>query len=238
MKILSRTPVCLFLIASGAICVAQNTTIPFKQIERSAVADQSRMLLASNANESSSDAPVSGVVAEYPAASTASSSVYMLQPTYKKDRVLDKKFFLVNGLHLGLAALDIGLTQHCIAAHRCREGNPLMPSSLGGQLAVDTVLVTSSTFISFHLKKQYSKMWWFSPSICRCGKRLHELLNLFGQVAIASRVKPEGVFTRCLPVRVCLRISIGSNRDGIDWCRRLSKGSFAEARRLANSRHQ
>jgi hypothetical protein len=165
MNTSSRTLAILFLIAAGAMCTAQNTKIPFKQIERSAVAAQSNLLLASNANVSSSDAPVIGPAANYSAASASSSSVNLLQPTYKKERVLDRNFFLVNGLHLGLAALDVALTQHCIAADRCEEGNPLMPSSLGGQLAVDAALVTSSAFISFHLKKQRSKMWWFSPSI-------------------------------------------------------------------------
>jgi hypothetical protein len=165
MNTLSRTLAILFLITTGTICAAQSTKIPFKQIERNAAADQSNLLLASNADVSSSDAPVSGPFTGNSAASTSSSSVYSLRPTYKRERVFDRKFFLVNGLHLGLAALDVGLTQHCIAAQRCIEGNPLMPSSLGGQVAVDAALVTSSAFISFYLKKQNSKMWWFSPSI-------------------------------------------------------------------------
>ncbi len=164
MKTLSKTLASLMMIATGAMCAAQSATIPFRQIERGA-APQRNLLVAATANVSSSEAPVVGLVAEYSAALVPSSSAYVLRPTYQKDRVLDKKFFLVNGLHLGLAALDIGLTQHCIAAHRCREGNPHMPSSLSGQLAVDAALVTSSTFISFHLKKQNSKMWWFSPTI-------------------------------------------------------------------------
>ncbi len=164
MKSLFRRLASLMMIATGTMCAAQSATIPFRQIERGA-ATQRNVLVASNADVSSSDAPKFGPVADYSVAPASSGSAYVLRPVYKKERVLDTKFFLVNGLHLGMAALDVALTQHCIAAERCREGNPLMPSSLGGQLAVDGALVTSSALISFHLKKQNSKMWWFSPTI-------------------------------------------------------------------------
>ncbi len=43
---------------------------------------------------------------------------------------------LVNGLQLGMMIFDVEMTQHCIADHHCQEGNPLMPSSHAGQLAV------------------------------------------------------------------------------------------------------
>ena len=157
MKMLSGTLAGLLLVATGVMSAAQNAAIPFKQIEHDS-------LVSANLDIPAGEAAANRANAEYPAASAFSSSAYM-QSTYKKERTLDSKFFLVNGLHLGLAALDIGLTQHCIAAHRCREGNPLMPSSLAGQLTLDAAFVSSSAIISFRLKRQNSKLWWFSPSV-------------------------------------------------------------------------
>jgi hypothetical protein len=74
-------------------------------------------------------------------------------------------FFLVHGLHLGLAVLDVELTQHCIANHHCVEGNPLMPSSHAGQLGINFALVGYGAFVSYKLKKQDRKLWLLSPTV-------------------------------------------------------------------------
>jgi hypothetical protein len=151
------TMVGLSLVLSGLTCSAQKTNIPFKQIEHEA--QQSANLLVP-----SNEAAISRSIEAYPSSAAASGMVYS-QPTYKKPRVLDSRFFLVNGLHLGLAALDVGLTQHCIAAHHCSEGNPLMPSSIAGQVGVNSALICSSVFISYRLRGQDSKMWWLAPVV-------------------------------------------------------------------------
>lgn len=75
-------------------------------------------------------------------------------------RIVDAKYLLVNGLHLGLAIADTEMTQHCIAEQRCREGNPLMPSSHAGQLAVDLGFVAYGSAMSYWLKKHKSTLWW------------------------------------------------------------------------------
>jgi hypothetical protein len=137
--------------------LAQDTTIPLRQIERDAH-------LTANLLVPSDEAAINHSIEAYPMP-TAASGFFYSQPTYKRPRILDSKYFLLNGLHLGLAALDVGLTQHCIATHRCREGNPLMPSSLAGQVSVDSALVGTSAFISYSLKKHESKLWWFSPAV-------------------------------------------------------------------------
>jgi hypothetical protein len=139
------------------VCSAQSPAIPFKQIERNAGQSVNLQVL-------SGEDAINDPIEAYPASRVSSSFVYS-RPTYNKPRILDSKFFLLNGLHLGLAALDIGLTQRCIAAHHCREGNPLMPSSLAGQMGVDSALFGSSVFISYQLKKLDSKLWWFSPAM-------------------------------------------------------------------------
>jgi hypothetical protein len=63
-----------------------------------------------------------------------------------------------------MGLLDVGLTQRCIAAHRCAEGNPLMPSSLAGQLSVNFAYVGYAAFFSYNLKKRHSRFWWISPA--------------------------------------------------------------------------
>jgi hypothetical protein len=70
----------------------------------------------------------------------------------------------LNGLHLGMGMLDVALTQHCIAAHQCSEGNPMMPSSLGAQLGVDFASVGYTLWASYRLKKRHVALWWLSPT--------------------------------------------------------------------------
>jgi hypothetical protein len=64
-----------------------------------------------------------------------------------------------------MAVFDVGMTQHCIADHHCREGNPLMPSSLAGQLSVDFAYVGYGTFVSYRLKKHRNRLWLLSPAV-------------------------------------------------------------------------
>lgn len=156
MNKLCRTMVSLSLVLSGLVSSVQNSTVPFRQIERDA--QQTNLLVPND------EAAINHLI-EAPAATGGASGFVYSQPTYRAPRILDTKFFLVNGLHLGLAALDIGLTQHCIATHRCREGNPLMPSSLAGQVGVDSALIGASAFISYRLKKQNSKLWRYLPTV-------------------------------------------------------------------------
>ena len=83
----------------------------------------------------------------------------------KSPRIIDSKLVLLNGLHLGMAVLDVGLTQHCIADHHCREGNPMMPSSLAGQLSVNFAFVSYGSYVSYRMKKHRSSLWWVSPAV-------------------------------------------------------------------------
>lgn len=82
----------------------------------------------------------------------------------RSPRVVDARFLLINGLHLGLAFADTEMTQKCIADHRCREGNPLMPSSHMGQIAVDLGFVAYASGVSYWFKKHRSTLWWLPPT--------------------------------------------------------------------------
>jgi hypothetical protein len=81
----------------------------------------------------------------------------------QKVRVIDKRYLLLNGLHLGMGILDVALTQHCIASGRCREGNPLMPSSMTGQLGVNFGYFAYGSLLSYKLKRRHAHFWWISP---------------------------------------------------------------------------
>ena len=79
-------------------------------------------------------------------------------------RTADSKFFLLNGMHLGMAIFDVEMTQRCIASHHCRETNPVMPSSQAGQLSVNFAIVAYCSALSYWLRKHNSKLWWLPPA--------------------------------------------------------------------------
>jgi hypothetical protein len=147
----------LAIAIGGLACSAQDAKIPFRQIAQNAQ-------LSATATVPGNETGVSHSY-EMPRGSLSTSGFVFVPPASKKPRTLSTGFFLINGLHLGMAALDIGMTQHCIADHHCREGNPMMPSSLSGQLGVDFALVGWGGFVSYRMKKQENKAWWFSPVV-------------------------------------------------------------------------
>ena len=62
-----------------------------------------------------------------------------------------------------MAVFDVEMTQHCIAAEKCREANPVMPSSRVGQLSVNVALMAYVGWYSYWLKKHHPKVWWIPP---------------------------------------------------------------------------
>ncbi|MGD0913576.1 MAG: hypothetical protein ABR928_16905 [Terracidiphilus sp.] len=93
----------------------------------------------------------------------ASMSFVPVRPA-PRTRVIDGKYLTLNALHLGLAMFDVAMTQRCIASHQCREGNPLMPSSLAGQVSIDLSLVTYGSVLSYLEKKHNAHHWWIPPT--------------------------------------------------------------------------
>jgi hypothetical protein len=138
-------------------CSAQDAKIPMKQIARDAQ-------LSARATMPANEAAISRA-AEAFSGSFSSSGFVLPPPVADSPRTLSAGFFLLNGLHLGMAVFDIEMTQHCIANGHCVEGNPLMPASHAGQLGVNFALVSYSTFISYRLKKKESKLWILSPIV-------------------------------------------------------------------------
>lgn len=137
-------------------CSAQKVMIPFAQLEKDSTLPNpypystSWLGSAESSNVSGAGLPSAGFIA---------------RPQASHARIASSPYYLLNGMHLGSALLDVAMTQHCLAAHTCREGNPIMPSSLAGQLGVDFGLVGYGAFTSYRLKKRGSGLWWLSPLV-------------------------------------------------------------------------
>ncbi len=112
--------------------------------------------------------PTSVDIASSVSFSTSLPDPSALNPAYVRPvvraKTISAKFVLINGLHLGLMIADVEMTQRCIASHHCQEGNPLMPSSQAGQLAVGFGLVAYASGVSYWLKKHKSTYWWMLPT--------------------------------------------------------------------------
>ena len=147
----------LVMATGGWACFAQDAAIPFRQIERNA---QLTPKVAGPADEAAVRRTF-----EIPLRASSSTSITRLPATPVPPRVFTRGFFLLNGLHLAMAVVDVEATQHCIAEHQCREGNPLMPSSQAGQFSVDFALVGYGSFISYRLKEHGSHFWWIVPAM-------------------------------------------------------------------------
>jgi len=172
MNTVQGTMLGLAIAMGGWACSAQQATIPFKQLERNAQLS-ARLTVPGNeiaSSISSSSLYSSSLSPEVVSLEPYAASYVRVPPVpVANPRTLSSSFYLLNGLHLGMAIFDVEMTQHCIATHHCREGNPLMPSSLAGSLSVNLVLVGSSSFISYRLKKHRASLWWLSPTVGTAG---------------------------------------------------------------------
>lgn len=156
MKKVQGIVLAVSIVTGGWACSAQRPSVPLRQIEQDAQSQtQTIVALHDEASSFQSSAASSGSFVSRDPASRPPGSL----------RTSNTRYFLVNGLHLGTAMLDVALTQHCIANHACRETNPAMPSSAGGQVGVDVALVGYTSWVSYQMKKHQSRLWWFAPMI-------------------------------------------------------------------------
>jgi hypothetical protein len=156
----------LAIVMGGWACSAQEATIPLAPVAQDGQLSARVTLPGAETAASSFSSSLPAVVvpaAPSPAGFIRVTSIRVIPST--SPRTLDSKYFLVNGLHLALALLDVEVTQRCIATNQYGEGNPLMPSSLGGQLSVNLALVGYGSFVSYKLKKHESRVWWLSPMV-------------------------------------------------------------------------
>lgn len=154
MNSIYGTALGLTLVMGGWTCTAQESLIPLEPLPQAPL-KQTHLALPA---EGLPKTLATSVVPRF----SSSASFEPAHPV--APRIADRKFLMLNGLHLGMAVFDVEMTQQCIARHKCREGNPLMPSSQAGQLAVDFAYVAYGTALSHWLRKHKSRLWWLPPT--------------------------------------------------------------------------
>lgn len=65
----------------------------------------------------------------------------------------------------GTAAVDVGLSQSCIQAGTCYEGNHLMASSAPGAAVMEFGETAGSMWLFHHFRKHYPKLAWMIPGV-------------------------------------------------------------------------
>jgi hypothetical protein len=145
----------LALVAANVACQAQMPSIPFDTIQQESQPQLERasdLVVAAATNASSSNAIA-------PTAIVTTQRTPAIIP-----RMGTKSFVVLNAIHLGMALLDVGMSQRCISDQHCKEGNPLMPSSLGGQLGLSLGMFAYATGTSYYFKKHGSRWSWVPPA--------------------------------------------------------------------------
>lgn len=155
---------CVAALMCGCASYAQQTQIPFDQIQRGA--QLPAKLVASNSNVGT--AAVSGSAggvsdSAAPSFSPAPASELNGAPVNRGPRIVDSRYVWLNSAHLAAAFADIEMSQRCIDEHTCVEANPLMPSSQAGKLGLNFGIVAYTACASYYLKKHRSSLWWLPP---------------------------------------------------------------------------
>jgi hypothetical protein len=140
----------------GRICSAQETCNSLQVVQDT----HAKVDLSSVSNNSATPLPSEF---DFAPTLTEAENTTRMRPVFRP-KIADSKFFLMNGIHLGMSVFDVEMTQRCIASHHCREVNPVMPSSHAGQLSVNFAIVAYNSGISYWLKRRKSKFWWLPPS--------------------------------------------------------------------------
>lgn len=143
------------ILIGASTCMAQDAPIPSKPLLR-----QSEILLQPAGLES---AEISALSTMPPAASiSAPVPIVRRFPATRAEEKprLGAGFYLLNGLNIGMTALDMGLSQHCIAQHRCSEANMLLPSSFAARISFVAAFTALGTYVSHRMKVRGGRLWW------------------------------------------------------------------------------
>ncbi|KKM05255.1 hypothetical protein LCGC14_1755970 [marine sediment metagenome] len=74
--------------------------------------------------------------------------------------ILASGFWLLTGTTVATTIADVELTQHCIQAGTCREGNPLVPSDRKKVYAIQIPLTIGVSYLGHRLHQRGHKYWW------------------------------------------------------------------------------
>lgn len=158
--------ICVVFTIAASSCYGQDQKIPFLQMER-----DNSLSLQQGWSES-----VDGL--NFMAADSLPDSLF--EPGYRRnnsakvqsprrERVIDAKFLIANGSSVAMTFMDYATTRHCLAAHECTEGNPLMPTSLGGMVLMGVVSDGTISVYSYMLKRRHLGATWVIAPVGNAG---------------------------------------------------------------------
>ncbi len=83
--------------------------------------------------------------------------------SYKKPKVIDRQFILLNTFQVLAAVADAETTLSCLNSPSCREVNPILGShpTRGRVYAIGVPLTALSVYLSYHYKRKGpTRSWW------------------------------------------------------------------------------
>ncbi len=120
----------------------------------------------SRAADTPSALPNSVPVANGMAPAVPAIAVPMAAPP--RPKVLDKKYWFLTSLAVGLTVADVELTQRCLHHGTCRELNPLLPHSHAGMYLANVPVTGALFYWSYRRKARGQRLWWL-PTLIDAG---------------------------------------------------------------------
>ncbi len=74
--------------------------------------------------------------------------------------ILASSFWSLTAATIATTVADVELTQHCIRARACREGNPLLPTDRKKVYAIQIPLSVGLSYLGYRLRKDGFRYWW------------------------------------------------------------------------------
>jgi hypothetical protein len=155
MRLAGQVTLVFWLAIAGILGRSQEKSIPFDKLQ--GASQEQSMQTEDSPNRVISTAPL-------PRENSAAERDETRPSQALRSRLFDSRYLLLNSIHLGIALLDVELTQNCIEEHKCREGNPIMPSSRAGQIGFDLGSVALTAAGSYWARKHNEKIWWIAPA--------------------------------------------------------------------------
>lgn len=85
-----------------------------------------------------------------------------------RPKVLDKKYWFLTSLAVGLTVADVELTQRCLHHGTCRELNPTLPHSHMGMYLANVPVTGALFYWSYRRKARGQRLWWL-PTLIDAG---------------------------------------------------------------------
>ncbi len=156
MRLACHATLVFCLAITGTLGRSQKRSISFEEVQ---TALQAQPLQAS----SNPDNLFSGANSQAVLTAVVRPAMHPFRPI--RSHGFARSYLLLNGIHLGTALLDVEMTQHCMAEHKCTEGNPMMPSTQAAQIGVDLGSVTFAAAGSYWARKHNIRKWWIAPVV-------------------------------------------------------------------------